>query len=193
MFLRTLILMMMLLPGSRTVMAQRYNKLIPDSTIHQFMKWYFSNQDTGQGIRTVSLDIRTYNADDFTLADSNLLSTDVRYITNIFNPRNRVNGYLKTEDGAYFLQQIRKQREARWAFKWKGIRWMSPDAEGMSYHPGYTLFSYSMPLFTSDHQHVILIKSFYCGLVCGGGAYMLFEKTGPGQWRKLTTYSQWDE
>lgn len=193
MFFRNLILVMMLLPGSLTAMAQRYSKLIPDSTIHQFMKWYFSNQDTGQVNRTVSLDIRKYNADDFTLADSSLLRTDVRYITNIFNTRNRVNGYLKSEDGDYFLQQINKQREARWTFKWKGIRWMSPDAEGVSYHPGYTLFSYSLPIFTYDHQYVIMIKSFYCGLVCGGGEYMLFENTGPGQWRKITTYSRWDE
>ncbi len=181
-----------MLLGSINGWAQRYSKMIADSSVHQFMQWYFSNQDSGQGIRTVSLDIRKYNADDFTPADSNLLRNDVRYITNIFNPRNQVNGYLKTEDGDFFLQQIRKQREAQWKLKWKGIRWLSPDAEA-SFHPGYTLFSYSLPLFTTGQRYVVLIKSFYCGLVCGGGEYMLFEKMGPGQWRKLTTYSRWDE
>ncbi len=33
------------------------------------------------------------------------------------------------------------------------------------------LYSYSLPLFSTDKKYVIIIEAFFCGLVCGDGDY----------------------
>ena len=55
------------------------------------------------------------------------------------------------------------------------------------------LYSYSLPLFSSDKKYVIIIEAFYCGLVCGGGDYNLYERQAGNSWKKMKQLVHWDE
>jgi hypothetical protein len=62
----------------------------------------------------------------------------------------------------------------------------------LSLHPEKTIFSYSIPIFSRNHQYAILIKGFYCGLVCGNGAYYLYKRNG-ADWIMIKRFNEWAE
>jgi hypothetical protein len=44
-----------------------------------------------------------------------------------------------------------------------------------------------------NHHYVIIIEGFFCGLVCGGGEYNLYERLGGKTWKKIKTFNGWAE
>lgn len=172
--------------------AQPYSRLIPDSSINQFMNWYFTRHDTLSEKRLVKPEIILLRENEFSYPDSTGWN-DVSFLNNVFVRLRTSDKIFSRTDADYFVRQIKSIRRSQWKLKTKAIRYADPASEDDPLHPVKTYFSYSIPLFTEDRQYVILVRSFYCGLVCGGGGYVIFHKHSDGNWQEIKEYSSWNE
>jgi hypothetical protein len=186
-FLLLLLLITVCLKGN----TQRYNRVIKDTAIINFMAWLFKSDTAFTGIRHVDNDIRSFPAGNLVFPDS-LQLKDYQYATNIFQPKNKLAAYIKKEDAAYFLSQVNTQRKTKWQLKIKGIR-LYDTIEMANNRVDKVLYSYSLPVFSKDNRYVIIVQAFFCGLVCGGGEYNLFERQADNTWRLLRAFNQWEE
>ncbi|MBL7722783.1 MAG: hypothetical protein JNK27_01485 [Chitinophagaceae bacterium] len=55
------------------------------------------------------------------------------------------------------------------------------------------VYMYSLPLFSYDKTCAIIIKTFYCGMLCGGGAYYIYRKNSNSDWILITKINEWGE
>ena len=100
--------------------------------------------------------------------------------------------YFNKNDASYFVRQINQQRKDKWQLKIKGIK-LFDTIELVNNRVDKVLFSYSLPLFSVDKKYVIIIEAFFCGLVCGGGEYNLYERQTDISWKKIMPFNQWAE
>ncbi len=155
------------------------------------MTWLFTNDTSLKTVRHVDNDILKLHADNFVYADSSTLN-NYQFAENIFNKKNKLTQYFGKNDANYFVQQINQQRKSKWQLKIKGIK-LYDTIELVNNRVDKVLYSYSLPLFSIDGNFVIIIEAFYCGLVCGGGDYNLYEKQPDGCWKKIKQFNHWDE
>lgn len=171
--------------------AQKYSRQIGDTAITNFMTWLFQSDTSYKTTRHVDNDIQKLHPDNFIYADSVQLK-NYQFSQNIFNRTNKLNSYFNEQDANYFVQQIKDQRKDKWNLRIKGIKCFDT-IELTDNRVDKVLYSYSLPVFSADKRYVIIIEAFYCGLVCGGGSYNLYERKTDGGWKKMKTFNQWDE
>lgn len=155
------------------------------------MTWLFKNDTSLKAARHVDNDIIKMNSDNFIYVDS-LTLTNYQFAQNIFNKKHKLMQYFDQGDADYFVQQIDQQRKDKWQLKIKKIK-LFDTIELINNRVEKTLFSYSLPLFSADKKYVIIIEAFYCGLVCGGGEYNLYERQSANSWKKLKSFNNWEE
>lgn len=171
--------------------AQRYSKAIEDTAIVNFMTWLFSSDTSVKARKQVDNHILKPDVINFAYADSGSLNY-YQFARNIFQKRNGLRTYFTETDANTFVNQVKGQRKFRWNLKSKQIRFVNT-VELINNRLEKVLYSYSLPLFSADRKYVIIIEAYYCGLVCGGGEYCLYERQSNGTWRKLTQFNQWEE
>jgi hypothetical protein len=171
--------------------AQRYSTTIKDSAITNFMYWLIKNDTTFKAIKHIDKDILKLDTDNFIYADSFVLKNR-QLPNNIFAPHNKLTRYFNQADAVYFVSQIKQQRKYKWQLKMNGIRLLDT-IELVNNQVDKVLFSYSLPLFSSDNKYVIIIEAFFCGLICGGGEYNLYERQPDNSWKRIQQFNQWAE
>ncbi len=57
----------------------------------------------------------------------------------------------------------------------------------------HIVYSYSFPLFSYEKNYAIIIKTFYCGMLCGGGAYYIYRRLSNGDWTLIKKINEWGE
>ena len=155
------------------------------------MTWLLKSDTSFKGARHVDNDIFRLQQENFIYPDSLTLKNS-RVSDNIFLDKNKLTQYFNQDDASYFVKQIKQQRKDRWNLKIKGIKLFNT-VELVNNQLDKVLFSYSLPLFSSNNKYVIIIEAFFCGLVCGGGEYNLYERQTEGGWKKVKTINQWAE
>ena len=155
------------------------------------MTWLFKSDTSFKAIRHVDNDILKLHPSNFIYADSLTLS-NYEFAQNIFSKINKLTQYFNKEDADYFVQQINQQRKDKWQLKIKGIK-LFDTIELINNRVDKVLYSYSLPLFSANKKYVIIIEAFFCGLVCGGGEYNLYERQNDNSWKKEKTFNQWAE
>jgi hypothetical protein len=176
---------------SLTIAAQKYSKLTKDSSIKNFMTWLFKSDTAFKAIRNVDNDILKLQTDNFIYTDSTTLNTYL-FAQNIFNKKNKWTKYFHEADANYFVQQVKQQRKTKWNLKINGIQVLDT-IELVNNRVDKVLYSYSLPLFSKDTKYVIIIEGFYCGMLCGGGNYNLYERQLDNNWKKIETCNHWEE
>jgi hypothetical protein len=174
-----------------TISAQKYSDVIKDTAITNFMTWLFKSDTSFKAERHVDNDIVKLHPDNFIYEDSSALN-NYQFSENIFNKKNKLTKYLNRDDANYFVQQINKQRRNKWKLKLKGIK-LFDTIELVNNRVDKVLYSYSLPLFSADKKYVIIIEAFFCGLVCGGGDYNLYERQRDNSWKRVKQFNHWDE
>lgn len=183
----SILLLMLSMAGS----AQRYSKSIEDTAIVNFMTWLFTADTSVKAKKQVDTDMLKLDTINFVYADSSTLA-DYRYAGNIFGKRNKLAAFFTEADANAFVKQVNGQRKFSWNIKSKKVHFVS-SVELINNRLEKVLYSYSLPLFSTDRKYVIIIEAFYCGLVCGGGEYCLYERQSAGTWKKLRQFNQWAE
>ena len=174
-----------------TISAQKYSNVIKDTAITNFMTWLLKNDTSFKAVRHVDNDIIKLQSDIFFYVDSSSVN-NYHFGQNIFSKENNFMQYINKDDANYFVQQINHQRKDKWQLKDKGIK-LFDTIELVNNRLDKVLFSYSLPLFSTDKKYVIIIEAFFCGLVCGGGDYNLYERQGDNSWKKVKKFYHWDE
>ena len=174
-----------------TISAQKYSNVIKDTAITNFMTWLIKSDTSFKAVRHIDNDILKLHSDNFIYSDSSTLK-NYQFAQNIFNKKLSLTQYFNQEDAKYFVQQINKQRKAKWNLKIKGIK-LFDTIRLVNNRVDKVLYSYSLPLFSVNRKYVILIEAFYCGLVCGGGGYNLYERQHDNSWKRLKQFNHWDE
>ncbi|HWJ26728.1 MAG TPA: hypothetical protein VNS32_09300 [Flavisolibacter sp.] len=155
------------------------------------MSWLFQSDTAFKAIRYVNNDIIKWQPGKAVYPDSTI---SINYLNgqNIFSKNTGLTQYLNKQDAAYFSKQIRGQHRQKWQLKLKGIE-LYDTAKLINNRLERAIFSYSIPLFSSDNKYVVIIQAFYCGLLCGGGSYNLYERQENNTWRKIKTFNEWAE
>jgi hypothetical protein len=175
------------LPGA----AQKYSKAVNDTAIINFMSWLLRN-DTSNIVKHIDNDILQTQPENFVYPDSSALHSNSSP-QNIFSKHNNLIAFFKREDAEYFKKQITAQRKKKWDLKLKKIKLFNTIQLNKNNSLEKFLFSYSLPIFSQNHRYVIIIEGFFCGLVCGGGEYNLFERQSDKTWKKIKTFNGWAE
>ena len=176
-----------------TTQAQKYSKIVNDSDILNFMTWLLSSDTliakNHAAKRHVDNDIRQLAIENFKYLDT---SKTNNFLSNIFAYKNHLDSFLTENDANNFIDQIRNQITYKWNFKIKNIK-LFDEVELFDNKLDKVLYSYSLPLFSIDKRRVIIIQAFFCGLVCGGGEYCLYEKQYNSSWKKIWSFNNWAE
>ncbi len=155
------------------------------------MTWLFKSDTSFKAIRHVDNDILKLHSDNFIYVDSTTIN-NYQFAQNIFSKPNNLIQYFNKDDANYFVQQISQQSKDKWQLKIKGIK-LFDTIELINNRVDKVLYSYSLPLFSINKKYVIIIEAFFCGLVCGGGEYNLYERQSESSWKKVKTFNQWVE
>jgi hypothetical protein len=173
-----------------TCSAQKYSNVIEDTAITNFMNWLFKSDTSFKAAKHVDNDILKLHSDNFIYADS--LTFNYQFAQNIFRKTNKLTTYFNKDDANYFVQQVDQQRKYKWQLKIKAIK-LFDTIELLNNRVDKVLYSYSLPLFSADKKYVIIIEAFFCGIVCGGGDYNLYERQADNSWKRVKQFNHWDE
>jgi hypothetical protein len=166
--------------------TQTYSEIIPDKNVVEFITWRL-NKNTPVTKRYVSRKIMIISENNFVLDSP---ATDSRFYPYfLFKKENHLDSLFSADDILFFISQVEKTKSKDWKLKAKNIKLETP----VSFHPDHTTWSYSIPYFSLDRKKVIIVEAFYCGLVCGGGAYYIYEKTTGNNWMFLKKVNEWAE
>ena len=172
-----------------TSSAQKYSNVIKDTSITNFMTWLFKSDTSFKATKHVDNDILKLQIDNFIYVDPATLNKN-QFVQNIFYEKNNLTQYFNQNDTKYFIRQINDQRKHKWNLKVKGIK-LFDTIELVENKIDKVLFSYSLPIFSVDKKYIIIIEAFYCGLVCGGGQYNLYERQSGSSWKKVKVFNEW--
>lgn len=180
------ILLTTLLLMSRLGVGQTYSALKTDKEIYAFLNWmtkkekkyreepfyrrkqiYYkiSNWDTFNFIRKDTVDNRYYE-------------DDMAYL---FYKRDGADTIFKAADRAYLIQQYFAIKDSVWHTPFHHSRLTRNNRQ---FRPNR--YYYSMPLFSVDHQYVIVQKTYYCGRLCAVFGYFVYRKIDPNHWELVT-------
>ncbi|RXK60787.1 hypothetical protein ESA94_10005 [Lacibacter luteus] len=174
-----------------TSSAQKYSLVIKDSAIINFMQWLFQNDSSFKSVKQVNNKIVRFHSDNFIYTDSSVLNTD-RFSQNIFRKENNLNEYFNAGDANYFAQQINQQFTDKWQLSIKRVMLLD-SIKLINNRVDNVVYSYSLPLFSVDNKYTIIIEAFFCGLVCGGGEYNLYERGIDNTWKRIKSFNKWAE
>ncbi|MEO6150974.1 MAG: hypothetical protein ABIN95_06390 [Mucilaginibacter sp.] len=149
--------------------AQTYSKLIKDTDIA-------STLDDIIGTRDVLVNTRIF-------VDKKVLQSD------------SLSKYFSKADIAFLNQQLLAFKSATWKYPLFKRHTLVNDNEVKlddANRPPKIVDSFSVPLFSIDMKRIVVIKAFFCGLVCGGGASYIYENKND-KWIMLSEYKVWAE
>ncbi len=184
------ILVMVLFWGNTTY-AQKYSKVVDDSTIINFIDYLLKN-DTSTIIKNIDNDIIKLNIFNFIKLDS-INSKNFSPDENIFKKESSLKNIFTKEDIAWFGKQIKFQKTTKWNLKIKKIKFLNEAELDENKRLNVILYGFSLPIFSSNQKYVIIIKSYYGGFMWGGGSYNLYERIKEKSWRKIKEFNQWGE
>jgi hypothetical protein len=169
--------------------GQTYSAITPDATIIQFLKWEvkngkkFSGDNNLRFQKKTSIFITEYNSINFICPDS-LSKTDYQYYDYLYSRHNDVDSLFNQSERDYFLEQIKGIKDTSWNHKIPGAnikKWKSPK----------DVYTYSIPLFSTNGKYVMIKKSFYCGNVCAYGGIYLYRKVNSNNWELVKVLNGW--
>jgi hypothetical protein len=166
--------------------TQTYSEIIPDKDVIDFMTWRL-NKDTRKTKQYVSEKIMIITRNNFVLDSTATDSRSNPYF--LFKKENHLDSIFSADDISFFTRQVEKTRNKVWKLEAKNLQLETP----VSFHPDHTTWSYSIPYYSVDRQKVIIVEAFYCGIVCGGGAYYIYGNRSANGWILLKKVNEWAE
>jgi hypothetical protein len=184
--------------------AQVYSKVIPDPEILSFINYDIKTNN----IKAISSKLYPLNINDFYYKDSidfarknspgslNFTNFIFHYyrVSKSKEITNNLDTIFSREDIDFFKKQIRGIRKRLyWKTKFANTVFDDDPELDSTNHTKLTVYNYSIPLFSIDRKKVIIIKRFYCGFLCGGGAYNLYIKNTENTWVLFKQMNVWGE
>ena len=94
----------------------------------------------------------------------------------------------------FFGAQLEAMKpDSLWKHSFKRAKLVDSAVRTYNRRVKHIVYSYSLPLFSHDKSYAIIIKTFYCGLLCGGGAYYIYRRNSFGDWDLVKQINGWGE
>jgi hypothetical protein len=181
--------------------GQTYSRIISDSEIVEFINSDIQ-RDSIKKIKAVQEKIYPLNPDDFYYKDSidfkakNDKNSSFIFIYHKVNKKkiltNDIDTLFSREDIDFFYKQLKGLRRRHyWKNRFDNSAFINDIELDSNNYAKQTMYSYSVPLFSRDKTRVIIIKSFLCGMLCGGGGYYIYQKTKNGDWQLIKIINRW--
>ncbi len=186
---------------SHVSLCQTYSKVISDSEIVSFIDSDILNdsikftKSVERQMFSLYLDVFYYkDSSDFVKKNENSLFI-FRY--NVFRGKeytNHLDSIFSRKDIDFFYKQIKGQTKiSTWLQSFVNSTLVDNVELDSNRYAKQVMYSYSLPLFSFDRRRAIIIKGFYCGFLCGGGAYYIYERDNGNKWRLLRKINEWGE
>jgi len=186
--------------GYNASSAQTYSKIVSDSEIISFI----THTTKAAHVKAMSSSIYPLNVNEFYYSDSADLANKSNSISNFIFKRYKtgkeitftyhLDTIFSRQDIDFFKTQIEGlQGEKNWKREFKHTFFDDAPELNERNLTQHTIYDYSIPLFSVDKKKVIVIKHFYCGLLCGGGAYELYIKNANNKWKLVKKMYEWGE
>ena len=181
--------------------GQTYSKIILDSEIVSFISSDILN-DSIKMTKSIQRKMFAVNLDDFYYKDSSDLikkneNSQFIFRYHIFHGReytNHLDSLFSRKDIDFFYTQIKGQKKKEnWHKSFTNSILVDNVELDSNHYAKQVMYSYSLPLFSFDKKRVIIIKGFYCGFLCGGGAYYIYERDNDNNWLLLRKINEWGE
>lgn len=164
------LLLPLILLVSFSVRAQTYSSVIKDSEISNFMNSYLGDSPVE---RIIDKNFWKYNVSKF--SDTSITKSFTK------------------EDIAFLKTQVKSIRRVQWKNAFPNTRSLDMQKAGPMLHIKEAVYSYSIPLFSKNRKKALIIESFFCGLVCGGGGWYILQLQDDGSWKKTIEFNSWAE
>ena len=107
---------------------------------------------------------------------------------------NSLDTLFSRKDIDFFGAQLEAMKpDSLWKYSFKRAKLVDSAEHTDNRRVKHTVYSYSLPLFSFDKSYAIIIKTFYCGLLCGGGAYYVYRRNSFGDWDLVMRINEWGE
>jgi hypothetical protein len=193
------LLLFFLFAVSAIAKAQTFSRIVSDKEIIDFI-----NKDIARDSVLVThwINKKYWKPDlsNFYFSDSADLITKRISSGFIFNHYKMNDGTIFSLDSVFtrkdidnFKVQIKGLRKTK---KWKEAFQNSILVENpvldSTQHTKQVINNYSIPVFSLDHNYAIVIKGYYCGFLCGQGAYYLYRRM-ENDWTLIRVFNEWGE
>ena len=183
--------------------GQTYNTLIADHDYHEFISKVIL-RDNVKSKHYVLKSQYPLKAGEFFYSDSsdfeiknnyqnqNFIFKKLKYGSKILS--HSLDTIFARKDIDFFGSQLQSMLpETKWKSSFKNAV-LVDSAEHIAHRRvKHIVYRYSLPLFSHDRKYAIVIKTFYCGMLCGGGGYYIYRKTNDNNWSLVKTINEWGE
>ena len=181
--------------------SQNYSKVISDSEIVDFINRDILN-DSIKLTKTIRKMIFRLDVNEFYYKDSSDFIKKNQNSQFIFHHHtfkgreytNHLDTFFSRKDIDFFYKQIKGQtKRTEWLKAFTNSVIVKNVELDSNRHAKQVMYSYSLPLYSFDKRRAIIIKGCYCGFLCGGGAYYLYEKDNKNSWQLIRKINEWGE
>ena len=153
-----------------TLNAQTYSSEIKDEEIIEFMNYFFDESHVR----------------------GNDLIKEIKIVNRINIMENALDKYFSAENKLYLIKQTQKPKSKKWKNKFEHVNLIYEQWLNSENQTNKIAYTFSLPLFSIDKRRVLIYSGFFCGLLCGGSAFEIYEKQND-QWRLLEKVNEMAE
>lgn len=156
--------------------AQTYSSLIKDEEINEFMNWNFTeNKVRGNELMKT---IRNLNVKNVDFTDENFIDDGSSIL---FTKENNLDSIFNLDDRLFLIEQTQKYKYEIWLDQFKDVKLIDKPKLNSNNQTDKIVYVFSLPLFSVDKSKVLIFEGFFCGILCGGTSYNIYEKKN-GSW-----------
>tara|TARA_B100000508_G_C11456196_1_gene276860 strand:+ start:951 stop:1421 length:471 start_codon:yes stop_codon:yes gene_type:complete len=134
--------------------------------------------------KKVSTHLLSFDKLNFYWPDSiSKIDHEYRYV-HLFNSYNKLDTIFSYEEKEFFFEQFKAVKDSVWKHPLEKSKLRDTKSS-------LNLYSYSIPLFSSSRNYVLIKKSFYCGNVCAYGGIFLYRRVDKCGWELVEVYNGW--
>lgn len=171
--------------------SQTYSTVISDSLIIDFINLDIKRESMVNK-KLIRNEITALNKEDYYYKDSiDFNFQNKRYPFFIFGRHDLkgrilshgIDSFFTREDIDFFLLQLDGiTKRKHWKNPFINSILVNKIEQDENKKVEKVMFTYSLPLFSADKKKALIIKGFFCGLLCGGGATYIFKKNNNNEW-----------
>ena len=171
---------MFLLMQSGIALSQTYSSIVSDNEIYDFLNWLTMHDDRCNEKRLftrvrISENMENWMHENFFREDTVLSYSDYNNDF-LFGKGSNADSLFSTKDRVFLYQQFVAQKDSVWKKRFNGAVF----AQKGNSKRGKVF--YSIPLFSSDRNYVIVKMSYYGGELNAFGGCFIYRKTGKNKW-----------
>ena len=134
------------------------------------MNWVFTEEKVrGSDLMKI---IRNLDSENVGFTEQNFMDGS----SILFAKENALDSIFSNNDRLFLIEQTQKYKSEIWKNDFKGVHLIHEPKLNSKNQTDKIAYVFSLPLFSLDKSKVLIYQGFFCGLLCGGTAFYVYEK-----------------